>query len=99
MPDTLNAIGVGAVERQEVKDDTAGESRKYLTGLALGVDAAIVEVDAMGSAVPAREQPEQLAEQGDVFARGPRRVQALGTHIECAGQVELSFLPGVTIRR
>src|SRR5260370_2329557 len=94
LADALDAVGVGAVGRQEVQDDAATEAGEGLareTGL---VDAVVVEdeVDAARASIATGEQPEQLAEERGVLAVGPRGVQAPGTHVERAGQVELLIL-------
>src|SRR5260370_36599980 len=63
LPDALDAVGVGAVGRQEVQDDAATEAGEGLgreTGL---VDAVVVEEagDAARAALGAGWRPEHLA--------------------------------------
>src|SRR5579883_1683590 len=70
LPDALDAVRVGAVGRQEVQDDAATERGEDVARAVRGVDAVVVEheMDATGTPVAARQQPEQLAEQRDVLA-------------------------------
>src|SRR5579871_3205538 len=65
LPDTLDAVGVGAVRGQEVQDDASGESGERLARAHGLVDAVVVE-DQMHPAsmsIAAGQQPEQLTEE------------------------------------
>src|SRR5580658_888947 len=94
LPDALDAVGVGAVGRQEVKDDPATEGSQSFAGRVCLVDAVVVddEVDAARAPVATGEQPKQLTEQRGVLAGGSGDVQASGADVERPGQVELLVL-------
>ena len=72
LPDTLDAIGIGAVGRQEMQNDAAAESLQGPLGQESRVNPVVVddEVDAAGAAVAAGQESEQLAEERGVLARG-----------------------------
>jgi hypothetical protein len=94
LPDAFDAVGIGAVGREEVQHDSPVESGQDLARATRGMDAVVIDdhVDAMSASVAAREQPEQLAEQGGVLSIGTRGVQPAGPYVERASQVELLIL-------
>src|ERR1700678_3695474 len=94
LPDAFDAVGVGAVGRQEVQHDTTAEGVEDLAGASRGVHAVVVEdkMDTPCAPVAAGEQPEQLAEERDVLVGGAGGVQAPGAHVERPGEVELLVL-------
>src|SRR5580704_11840660 len=96
LPYALDTVEVGAVWRQEVKDDATAERLESVAGAASAVDAIVVhdQVHPACASIAAREQPEQLTEEHGVLAGCAGRVQLTRAHIERSGQVELLILAG-----
>jgi len=96
LPNSLDAIRIRAVGREEVKDNSAAESLKLAARGVRGMDAVVVndEVHTLGLRVALGQEGQQAAEQRRSFSRLARRVQGPRPNVKRAGQVELLVLAG-----
>src|SRR4051812_34604305 len=97
LPNTLDAVRVGAVRRQEVEQDASAQRVESAEGRACRVDGVVVEDDVDAPhvwSVALVQQFKEIAEQCGVLSRRARRVEYAGEDIERAGQIEFLVLAG-----
>lgn len=96
-PHALDAVSLGAVERQEVKHDASTELLEGLAGLLAGMDGGVVqgEVDAAHVSVLARQAPKQLDEKGTGLGPASTYVSLSVRTFSAPTRKRFWLLPGV----
>src|SRR5271154_520327 len=95
-PDALDAVGVGAIGRQEVEHDASAQVAEQTQYSASLVHAVVVddEMDAACARVVGREKSKQVTEQvGALFMRAGRMKLAC-PNVEGTREIELLVLTG-----
>ena len=93
-PHALDTIVIGAIRRQEMKDDSIVERREHALGDVTLVDAVVVEdeVHATRFAISRCQSKEQLAEEATRLRVVADDVKAAAAHVERTREVVLLVL-------